>query len=357
MSKQHAGITSVIAALLFVFFLMLTSCNEEMPILHVFNWADYINPDVIKQFEEQYKCRVVIDCFESNEAMYAKIKAGATGYDVLFPSSYMAKLLNDQNMLLPLQHEKLPNIKTMSPELMQIISVDQKMKYSVPYMITLTGIGYNTKKVANFEPSWKMFDRTDLKGKITLLDDHRETIGAALKYLGYSINSRDQKQLEQARDVVIRWKKNIAKFEVEGAKMKLGSEEFLMVHQYSGDVFQVMNEKPEINFALPKEGFSISCDDMVIPKDAKNIELAHHFINFLSDPKICAKNMEFVRYAAPNPNALPHLSKEFTESAIFANNLKPCYDIEFMKRGEVIQDVGEDLPKYIKIWNEIKAAE
>lgn len=336
----------------------LTSCGQsDVPTLHIFNWADYVNPDVIKQFEEQYKCRVVMDYFESNEMMYAKLKAGATGYDVLFPSSYMGKLLHDQGMVIDLKHDLLPNVKTMSPEMMKIISIDQKMQYSVPYMITMTGIGYNTKKVKDFQATWAMFDRVDLKGKITLLDDHRETLGAALKFLGYSLNTTDEKQLEQARDVVIRWKKNIAKFEVEGAKMKLGSEEFVMVHQYSGDVFQVIDKKPEIEFALPKEGFSISCDDMVIPKDAKYVELAHQFINYLCDPKICAQNMEFVRYAAPNPQALPHLSKEFTESPVYINNLKPCYDVEFMKRGEVIQDVGADLPKYIKVWNEIKAAE
>jgi len=327
------------------------SKSASPKVLHVFNWADYIAPEVLQEFEKTYNCQVVVDNFESNEAMYAKIQAGAKGYDVIFPSSYMAKLMNDKKLLLPLDHKLLPNLKYLDPQLLPIITQDPTMNHSVPYLLSMAGLGYDPKKIPNFEASWAMFDRQDLKGKITLLSDIRETLGAALKFLGYSINTINEKELEQARDVVIRWKKNIAKFAVEDAKMGLGSGEFVMVHQYNGDIYQVVKENPDIQFALPKEGFSLASDDMVIPDGAQEIELAHQFINFFTDPKICAKNMEFLRYASINIEARKYLSQEFLQSP--AGNVTP----EIIRRGEVIKELGDDVAKYNKVWSQVKAAE
>ncbi len=344
---------------IFIFVLCIVSifcisCDrnaKEIPSLHVFTWSDYMDPEVIQQFETEYNCKVVIDSFESNEAMYAKIKAGAVGYDVLVPSSYMAEYLYKQKMIQPLKHELLPNLSNLNQELLKLVTNDKTSSYSVPYMLTLTGIGYNTKKVQNFEPTWGVLDRQDLKGKMTLLNDMRETLGAALKYLGYSINTLNEKELEKARDVVIRWKKNVAKFGVEDAKMGLGSDEFTVAHQYSGDVYQVIKEKPEIEFCLPKEGFCVSSDDMVIPTQAKQVELAHKFINFLLDAKVSAKNMEFLYYIAPNTKAQEFLSEEF--KAYVSKYLDP----KLLSRSEVIQDLGDDIKKYIDVWNQVKASE
>ena len=325
-------------------------CKRAQPVLHLYNWADYVKPELVQRFEQENNCKVVIDTFDSNEAMYAKLKAGASGYDLIFPSSYMVKLMFNQGMLQPINRNLVPNLVNIDPEYLKI-AMDREMQHSVPYMLTNTGIAYLKSKMSDFKPTWAMFDRADLKGRMTMLNDMRETIGAALKSLGFSLNTLDERELEAARDVVIRWKKNLAKFENEQYKTGLASGEFLLVHGYSGDILQVQAENEDIAFAVPEEGTSISCDDMVIPKDAKNVELAHKFINFMHDPNVAAENTIFISYLCPNRASYQFLGDDILQNpAIF---LKP----EIQAKCEVIDDLGENNVKYTKVWDQIKAAE
>lgn len=327
----------------------LAGCGKKEAVLHLYTWADYIDPDLVKQFETENSCRVMIDTFDSNEAMYAKLKAGATGYDVIVPSSYMVKLMFEQGMLQSLRRDLLPNLSHVDPDFLKL-ALDPSMDHSVPYMITYTGVAYLKNKVAAVDPSWAVFGRSELKGRMTMLNDMRETIGAALKAKGFSLNSVDAAELAQARDVVIGWKRNLAKFENEQYKTGLASGEFLLVHGYSGDILKVKEENPEIEFFLPREGFSLSCDDLVIPKEAREVELAHAFINFLTSPAVAAKNTEFICYLAPNRDAYPLLSEETRNNPII---FPPA---EVRAKGEVIRDLGEHNALYTKIWDEIKAS-
>lgn len=329
---------------------VLTVGCGSRPVLNVYTWADYINPDLLKQFEKEHGCRVVIDTFDSNEAMYAKLMAGAKGYDIIMPSSYMVSTMIRQGMLREIDHSLLPNIRHVDPEYLKM-ALDPKMKHSVPYMLTNTGIAYLGSRVSDAEPSWAMFDREDIRGRATMLNDMRETIGAALKYLGYSINTRDENELMEARDVVIRWKRNLAKFENEQYKTGLASGEFLLVHGYNGDILQVMEDNDDIEFVIPREGTSISCDDFVIPVAARQVELAHAFINFLLDPEVAAENIEYVLYLAPNTGAYELLSDEIrNDPAIF---MEP----EIRAKSEVINEVGDALAIYTRVWDAIKAAD
>jgi spermidine/putrescine transport system substrate-binding protein len=284
-------------------------CGPQKKILHIYNWADYIRPELVTEFEQKDNCRVMIDYFESNESMYAKLKAGATGYDLVFPSSYMAAIMQKQSMLQSIDHTMIPNIQYIDRQYLAKTQ-DKTMTYSVPYMISFTGIGYNTEKVQNVKRSWAMFDRPEYKGRMVLLNDMRETIGAALRFLGYSVNTLNDDELGKARDVVIRWKKNIAKFEVDESKRGLAANEFWLVHNYSGDIIQVMEENDKVDFFIPEEGTIFACDDMVIPVDAKETELAHRFIDFMHDPQVCARNIEFIYYMSPNTEAKKLLSEE-----------------------------------------------
>ncbi len=323
-------------------------CLKSPPSLHVYTWADYIKPELVAQFEKAQGCKVVIDTFDSNEAMYAKLKAGATGYDLLTPSSYMVKLMVGQGMLQPLQGAKLPNRRNVDPEYLKI-ALDPTMEYSVPYMVTYTGLAYLKSRVKDVDPSWSVLDRPDVKSRTTMLNDMRETIGAGLKFLGYSLNTTNTEELAKARDVVLRWKQNLAKFENEQYKTGLASGEFLLVHGYSGDILQVQSENDDIAFMLPKEGFSVSCDDLVIPKDAKQVDLAHAFINFLHDPDVAAENMEFIQYLCPNAAAYGKMSEAARQNpAIFPPP-------EVRAKGEMIRDLGADNAKYTRVWDEIKA--
>jgi spermidine/putrescine transport system substrate-binding protein len=325
------------------------ACGKARPVLSLYTWSDYIKPELVRRFEREHACRVVIDTFESNEAMYAKLKAGASGYDLLTPSSYMVSLMHAQGMLRRLDHSLLPNLVNVDPDYLAI-AVDKTMDHSAPYMLVVSGIAYLEGRVKDVIPSWRMFGRTDLAGRMTMFNDMRETIGAALKALGHSINSTSEAELAEAESLLLEWKKNIAKFDNEQYKIGLASGEFLLVHAWNGDVFQVRKENPDVRFFVPEEGTIISCDDLVIPADARAPALAHAFINFLHDPAVAAENTVAIYYLCPNKASYPLLPAEIRDNpGIF---LAP----EIRAKSEMIADIGAANALYIKVWDRLKAA-
>ena len=330
--------------------MLVTGCAEKKPVLHIYTWSDYVKPELVERFEQENGCRVVVDTYDSNESMYAKLKAGATGYDLLFPSSYMVKIMNEQGMIQKLDHAQLPNLPNIDQAYLAM-AFDKEMEHSVPYTVTVTCLGYLGSKVKDFEPTWAMLDREDLKGRMTMLNDHRETIGAALKFLGYSLNSLDEQQLEEAKAVVLRWKKNLAKYENEQYKNGLASGEFLLTHGYGGDLMLVQSENEDIQIAIPREGSAISFDDMVIPASAKQVALAHRFINFVLDPHVAAELTEFIYFLCPNEVSYQYLAPEVREDPIL---FPPS---EVVEKLEMIGDLGELNTRYTKLWDEIKAGE
>ncbi len=330
--------------------LCLAACGRTGPVLSVYTWADYIKPDLVKRFEEEHGCRVVIDTFESNEAMYAKLRAGATGYDVLTPTSYMVDVMRSQGMLLDLDPEYLPNLVHVDPEFLKF-AIDKTMAYSVPYMQVVSGVAYLEGRVDAVRPTWAVFDRADLKGRMTMFNDMRETIGAALKFLGHSINTTDPGELEQALEVLLRWKRNLAKYDSEQYKNGLASGEFLLVHAWNGDILQVEKEVPEVRFVVPAEGTIVGFDDLVIPRGAVNVDLAHAFINFLHEPEVAAANTEFIRYLCPNKASYPYLGPAIRDNpAIF---VAP----ETLAKSETIANLGEANALYVGIWDRLKTGE
>lgn len=331
-----------------LFLAVLTSTAFAAETLHVYTWADYVSPEVVAKFEKAEGCKVVIDTFDSNETMFAKIKAGAKGYDLIFPTSYMIQVMEQEGLLMDLDHGKLTNLKNIDAGILAKVH-DRTMKRSVPYTLGYAVIAYRIDKVKDPAASWAMFDRADLNKRITLLDDMRETIGAALKSLGYSINTVDDAQLAAAKEVLLRWKKHAAKFDNEGYKASLDSGEFRAVHGYSGDLFQVAQENKKVGILIPKEGVTASCDEMVIPKTAPHADLALKLINFLLDPAIAAENMESIGYLCPNTEGLKKVKGAFLKN--------PAVTIpdDLKAKCEVIQDLGPDLAKYTKIWDAVKS--
>jgi spermidine/putrescine transport system substrate-binding protein len=346
---SRAAAAVLLAPALIVLLVAPAGCGKPRPVLSVYTWSDYIKPELIRRFEREQDCRVVVDTFESNEAMYAKLKAGAAGYDLLTPSSYMVSLMSSQGLLRRLDRSLLPNLIHVDPDYLKI-AADRTMDYSVPYMITNTGIAYLEGRIENVVPSWRMFGRTDLRGRMTMFNDMRETIGAALKCLGHSINTTSEAELAEAEKLLLEWKKNLAKFENEQYKIGLASGEFLLVHAWNGDVFQVQKENPDVRFFIPEEGTIISCDDLVIPADAREVALAHAFINFLHDPAVAAENTEFICYLCPNKDSYPLLRAEIRDNpGIF---LKPA----LRARSEMIADIGAANALYVKVWDRLKSA-
>ena len=344
-----AALVAALALAIVAATLTFAACGRAKPSLRVYTWSDYIKPEIVRRFERAQGCRVVLDTFESNEAMYAKLKAGATGYDLLLPSSYMVSLMHAQGMLAHLDRAKLPNLVHIDPDYLAL-AIDKTMDHSVPYMITNTGIAYLEGRVPDVAPSWRMFGRADLRGRMTMFNDMRETIGAALKLLGHSINSTDPAELAEAEAVLLEWKKNLAKFDNEQYKLGLASGEFLLVHAWSGDIFQVRRENPAVRFFIPEEGTVISCDDLVVPVDAREPGLAHAFIDFLLDPAVAAENTAFVYYLCPNKDSYPLLPAEIRDNpGIFM-------DPAIRARSEMIGDVGAANALYVAVWDRLKAA-
>ena len=344
--------------------LLVAGCGSSKPELHLFTWTDYIDPELVERFEKENGCRVVIDVFDSNESMLAKIDAGASGYDVLFPSSYMVAKLARDGKLDEIDHSRLSTLGNIDPDY-RASSLDPSMKFGIPYMVTYTGIAYRDDLLDGDKApahSWSVFaDRPDLKGRMTLLADMRETLGAALLFHGHSLNTTNEAELAEARDTVIKWKRNIAKFESEQFKTGVAGGEFLLVHGYSGDIGQVQldaegeiaPDRNHVAFFLPEEGFSLSCDEMVIPKTAPNKDLAYRFIDFIHQPDVAAQNMQYTVYWCPNAPAKEILREEAPEMVA---NPTIFPDPETLKRGEVIDDLGENLALYTKVWDEILAA-
>ncbi len=344
---RRASSLVLFAVLAFLF----SGCGEKGPVLRVYNWHEYIDPDLVTRFEEEQGCRVIIDTFDSNETMLASLKEGGAAYDILVPSSYMVKVLERERMIQPLDHARIPNLEHLDRVYLSETAFDKEMRVSVPYLVAPSVVAYIEGAIESPRASWHLLDQPALKGRITLLNDARETIGAALKALGYSLNTFDESELAEARDLVIRWKRNIAAFESDLYNHGIASEEYLLVHGYAGDLFQSRETNPRVVVVVPEEGTSIACDDLVIPVDAPNPDLAHAFINFLCDPGVAAANMDYLRYLAPNRSAYELVSDEIrNEPTIFIDPI-------VRGRSEMIDDLGPlGNALYESIWEQIKAA-
>lgn len=342
--------------LLFLAFLF-AACSGGKPApareLHVYNWSAYIDPQIYKDFEAEFGIRVVEDTFASNEELLAKLQAGATGYDVIVPSDYMVNIMRQQGLLAELDHSKIPNLSNIDPQFADP-PYDTGMRHCVPYQWGTTGIGYNAEIFPEPPDSWAyLFDPNlvaPYSRRFTMLNDAREVVGAALKYLGYSLNTTNEAELLAARDLLIRQKPWVYAYDSEQYRALLPAGEIVLAQGYSGDVFMVAAEDERIRYAIPREGTSIWMDNLCIPASAPNKEAAHQFINYLLRPDVGARISNYTRYASPNAAARAHIAPELlADPAVYPPP-------EVMARLEWIRDVGEATLLYERIWTEIKAA-
>ena len=329
--------------------------------LHIYTWSDYISPDVILGFEKALGCKVVIDTFESNEAMYAKLKAGGNGYDIVTPTSYQIGTMAKAGMIVPLDHSRIPNLADFDTRFASQI-IDPTFKYNVPYAVTYTGLVYRKDKLPEgADPAtWRIMDDPALKGRVTLLDDIREVIGAALMSLGHSINSQDPAEIDEAVARVLAWRANVRKFDAESYKTEVPSGATYLGHGYSTDAVQVIvgdeeegvEPRPDVGFALPVEGFSIGVDEMVLSADAPRPDLAYAFMNYVYDGEVSRVNMEYVCGPMPVKSGIDALDEDYRALII--------PDDETIARGQVIRGFEDNpaaLELYNRAWDRIKATD
>ena len=330
--------------------------------LHIYTWSDYIATDVLDSFEKALGVKVVVDTFDSNEAMYAKIKAGGTGYDIIMPSSYQIAMMAKEGMIDEIDHAKCPNVKKNFDVGFASQILDPTFKYNVPYAVTYTGFMYDKSKIPEGADvnSWAILGNPALKGRISLLDDIREVIGGGLMYLGYSINSTNPAEIEKAVEQVLKWRANIRKFDSESYKTEVPSGATWVGHGYSTDTTQVLvgdeeagaPARDDLGFALPKEGYTIAFDEMVIAKDAKRKDLAYAFMNYIYDGDVAAVNMDYIQGPNPVKPGIEQLDAGLRDIII----LKP----EQLAKGQVLRNLDDQpavMELYNKTWDKIKATE
>ena len=324
--------------------LLLTNCSPSKPTLYIFNWTYYITNDVIKSFEQKYNVNVVYDVYSSNEEMFAKLKAGGTGYDIVVPSGDYVSIMISEQMADSIDKSKIPNFANLDTSVLSRIGFDPGSSHSVPYMMGSSGIAVNKKHVKDYERSWNIFARTDLANKMTLLDDMREVLGAALRSLGYSVNSNNPEELAKARDVVVQWKKNILKFDAEAFGKGFAAGEFWVVQGYAENVMKEIDStmRPDVDFFIPVEGGGMYMDNFVILRNSKNKKLAYKFINYIHDPKIYASLVDNLGYPSINTAANPFRTK------------KPNYELSALSSSEFKEDIGTALELYNTMWQEIR---
>ncbi len=332
---------------LLLFLLTLSSCqSDNRPVLHLFVWSEYFSSDAIEQFEQEYNCRVILDTYDSNEAMYTKLRLGASGYDIIMPSNYIYETMVEQEMLRTIDFDRIPNLSNLNQSQLSLFQV-KDLRSGVPYLMSYTGIGYIPSRVTHFDPSWTVFARKELQGRMTMLNDMREAMGAALITLGYDVNTRAAAEVEEAVQLLLKWRENLAKFESEQYKNGLANLEFLVVQGYNNDILQVISENDDAAFGWPKEGAIASIDLLAIPKNAKNPELAEQFINFCLRPEIAAETVlaTFATCLVEIPEEL--LPQDPAVRAI----LTPSQ--EHKEKAQVIRNLGEALTLYSRGWERV----
>ncbi|MGX1901257.1 spermidine/putrescine transport system substrate-binding protein [Thermolongibacillus altinsuensis] len=308
--------------------------------LTVYNWGDYIDPDLIKKFEKETGIKVIYQTFDSNEAMMTKIAQGGTTFDVAVPSEYAISKMKEEGLLLPIDHSKLPNLKYIDPRFLNL-SFDPGNKYSIPYFWGTVGIVYNPEMLGGKKiTSWNDLWDPNLKNQILLVDGAREIMGMALNSLHYSLNDTNKAHLQEAKRKLDALTPNIKAIVGDEIKMLLANEEAAVGIVWSGDAAEIMSENEKLDYVIPKEGTNLWFDNMVIPKTAKNIEGAHQFINFMLDPKNAAQNAEYVGYSTPNAKALEYLPKEIVEDERFYPS------DELAEKLEVYENLGKKMLAY-----------
>jgi len=325
--------------------------SAEEAKLNFYNWDTYIGETTLDDFKAATGIEVKADFFADNDELFAKLREGNPGYDVIVPTNDFVERMIAADMLEPLDHSKIPNMANITP-VFRDAAFDPGRKYSLPYMWGTIGIGYRKSAVSATPESWKhLYESDEYSGRIAMLGDGSTIIGIGLKYLGYSYNETDPARIKEVKELVIRQKPHIKAFAEDNGQDLLVSGEVDLTMKWNGDSLQVMAEDDDIGDSVPKEGGLLWEDSLAIPKGAPHPENAHAFIDFILDAEVGAAIADFIYYATPNEAAKQHLSAEYLENpAIFP----PSSVVEISEPDKYL---GEEHQRLIdEAWTRIQAA-
>ena len=311
--------------------------------LNLYLWSDYLADDTVPAFEKEFGVKVTVDTYESNEEMAAKLMAGASGYDLVLPSSYLFPVLFSKDLLAPLQRKYLTNWSNIAP-LFQNPVWDPGNAHSVPWGWGTTGIAWRKDLVKDVPDSWAVFFDERYRGKMTMLDDLRDVIGCFLRFRGRSLNSIDPAELAAAKQDALKAKPNLRAYVSAPVKAQLIAGDVWIAQMWSGDARQAMADQPALEFTVPSEGSTIFSDALVMPRSAPHPRAAHEFLNYILRPPVAAAVADKTGYGTPNQAALP-----LTRAKV------PYPTAEELARLEYQKDLGQASELWDRIWTEIKA--
>lgn len=318
----------------------------------VYNWGDYIDPEVLTMFEEETGIDVVYEEYETNEIMYPKVQSGAIAYDVVCPSDYMVQRMIENDLLAEIDYNNIPNLKYIDDIYMEMSKqYDPENKYSVPYLWGTVGILYNKKMVDEPVDSWSILWDEKYTDSILMQDSVRDAFAVALKSLGYSLNSTDLDELEAAKQLLIEQKPLVQAYVIDQVRDKMIGNEAALGVIYSGEALYCQKENPDLEYVIPKEGSNLWIDALVIPKNAQNKKNAEAFINYLCRPDIAKMNFDYITYSIPNS-----AGRELIEDASMRESNIAFPDISQLKNCETFNFLGDENEIiYNKLWREIKS--
>lgn len=349
MKKLIQFILAITAVILLLFgvdrYMTRSSSRSTEGTLTIYNWGDYIDPDLITAFEEETNLQVTYETFDSNEAMYTKIQQGGTSYDIAIPSEYMIERMIDEDLLYELDHSKIEGMEHLVEDFLDL-PFDPGNQYSIPYFWGTLGIIYNDQMIAeNAITSWEDLWNPEYENSLLLIDGAREIVGLTLQNLGYSLNSKNPAELKAAQEKLATLAPNVKAVVADEIKMYMIQEEAPIAVTFSGEAADMMWENENLHYVLPEEGSNLWFDSMVIPKTAQNIEGAHAFISFMLRPENAALNAEYIGYSSPNQTAI----EEYIDEEVVSD--KQFYPtLEELDELEVYENLGLE---FIGIFNDL----
>lgn len=327
--------------------------GSDAKTLHIFTWANYTDSELQKSFRDKTGIEVIVDTYDSNETMLAKMQAGGgKAYSIIYPSDYMVQQMVEEEMLLPLDKSRLQGVDSLMPK-WQDPSYDAENAHSIPTVWGTTGLILDPKKLSGDVKGWDyVWENTDeLSRRLTMINDVREVMGATLKYLGYSLNSTKASEIEEAYNKLLEIKPAIASFKTNGWEEELASGDLLMAMAYSQDAIALMEESPNLKYIVPETGASLWTDTMVIPKSAPNPDAAYEWINFILQPDNSVELVERLKISTPNQSAFDKLPDKLKQD----ENLFPSKAI--LSKCEGVAPVPQETADlYDRYWTQLTSS-
>ncbi len=351
MKRSAHCIYVVLTALAIAF--ILASCSgrngdAKEKRLNLYIWSAYVSDETLAKFEKETGIRIRYDTYDSNEALLEKMQSGVADYDVIVPSDYMVRVMLHQNLLEKIDLNRLPNFKNLSKRF-QNLSYDPNNEHSIPFLWGTTGIGYNKKKVKDPVDSWGILWNPKYKDRILMLEDVRETFGVALKWKGHSINSTNDAELEEAKNLLIQQKPLVKTYSSSNFDEILLSGDVWLAHGWSGQLAKAADQNKDLAYAVPKEGSTLWIDNLAVPASAKHKDEVYVFLNFFLDAAIAAEVTNYSGYASPNEAAKPFIKPHIL------NDPARYPGEEVLSKCELLMDLGAKTQTLDRMWTEIKS--